>query len=217
MTYFSLATAFTAEFILKAHCRISRMYVWLVHGSLGHTLRASARWFCKNLHKLMNPSFIKLLIAFSTEKLYSVTFYNYWKSWRKKMLGIGRASTYKLMTFIPSDFVSFFLYICFCFLCMCVPSICVYTEWLKDDVRFLRVGDRDGYKHLSKYSWPDKTLSVLGTISTELTEVTLGVQLYGSFHWNEFQTNNNVSRSEPCLYQHPSGCSRLQNQESFNS
>ena len=69
MTYFSPATAFTAEFVFKIHCRILRLYAWLVHGSLGHTLQASARWFCKNLHKLMNLSLIKPIIAFS-EKLW---------------------------------------------------------------------------------------------------------------------------------------------------
>ena len=73
MTYFSPATAFTAEFVYKIHHRILRLYAWLVHGSLGHTLQASARWFCKNLHKLMNSSLIKPLIAFS-EKLCGVTF-----------------------------------------------------------------------------------------------------------------------------------------------
>lgn len=42
----------------------------------------------------MNPSFIKLLIAFS-EKLCGVTFYNYWKSQQRKLWEIGRASIYK--------------------------------------------------------------------------------------------------------------------------
>ena len=43
MTYFSPATAFPAEFVYKIHHRILGLYVWLVHGSLGHTLQASAR------------------------------------------------------------------------------------------------------------------------------------------------------------------------------
>lgn len=95
MTYFSSATAFTIEFVLKVHCRILRLYVWLVHGSLGRTLQASARWFCKTLQKLMNASFIKSLIAFSV-KLCGVSFYNYWQSQQRKCWEIGRASIYKL-------------------------------------------------------------------------------------------------------------------------
>lgn len=100
MTYFCPATAFTAAFVLKPHCRILRLYVWLLHGSLGHTLQASARWLCKNLHTLMNPSFIKSLIAFS-EKRCGVTLDNYRKSaeealgnWKRRYAQVRSTSSF---------------------------------------------------------------------------------------------------------------------------
>lgn len=102
MTYFSPATAFTAEFVLKTCHTTLRLYVWLLHGSLGHTLQASARWFCKNLHMLMNPSFIKLLITFREKlqccyflQLLEITAEETLGNWKGKYIQVSKARSFR--------------------------------------------------------------------------------------------------------------------------